>query len=260
MLPLCLTTAPVFQNPNVQTCSIATGAKTNSRINCLPPERSSKSQKTTRSGTEEGKAISIHGNAVERGTAFEHMVLDVLKQMSFQIARVGGPGDKGIDFRGIWQLSALQQVPVIGQCKYAKQRVNSKYFRELEGSLSREAKSTLGVFVSHSGYTPACIKYALMAPFPMLIAVVSDGVMKSALLNASGRALLPNLVIGERLTPSCMESRKKGSTTKEHSSSSSSKSTALSSSPTPASVYFYLSSCSESNDDQSHLTPLQIPL
>ena len=39
--------------------------------------------------------MSIHGNAVERGTAFEHMVLDVLKQMSFQIARVGGPGDKG---------------------------------------------------------------------------------------------------------------------------------------------------------------------
>ncbi|KAL9963803.1 hypothetical protein ACROYT_G027348 [Oculina patagonica] len=88
----------------------------------------------------------------EFGRHFEAVVVQSLRKYSFDVAVCGGPKDRGIDFRGVWRLKA-SSVRVIGQCKRYKRRLGPKHVRELEGTLTHEAKGTLGIIVTECGYS-----------------------------------------------------------------------------------------------------------
>jgi len=86
----------------------------------------------------------------EFGRHFEELVVQSLRKYSFDVAVCGGPKDRGIDFRGVWLLKA-SSVPVIGQCRRHKKRLGPKHVRELVGTLTHEAKGTLGIIVTECG-------------------------------------------------------------------------------------------------------------
>lgn len=86
----------------------------------------------------------------EFGRHFEELVVQSLRKYSFDVAVCGGPKDRGIDFRGIWLLKT-SSVPVIGQCRRYKKRLGPKHVRELVGTLTHEAKGTLGIIVTECG-------------------------------------------------------------------------------------------------------------
>ena len=87
----------------------------------------------------------------EFGRHFEELVVHSLRKYSFDVAVCGGPKDRGIDFRGVWQLRA-SSVPVIGQCRRYQKRLGPKHVRELVGTLTHEAKGTLGIIVTECGW------------------------------------------------------------------------------------------------------------
>eukprot|EP01104_Vermistella_antarctica_P007032 TRINITY_DN17768_c0_g1_i1.p1 TRINITY_DN17768_c0_g1~~TRINITY_DN17768_c0_g1_i1.p1 ORF type:complete len:263 (+),score=8.48 TRINITY_DN17768_c0_g1_i1:194-982(+) len=157
---------------------------------------------------------------VSRGTEFEELVVDSLRRFAFDIQRTGGPGDKGIDFRGTWQLPPELKVPVIGQCKFSSRRLKAMYIRELEGVLSHHAPGTLGLLISSVGFSEAATSYfQLPRSLPVMLGVVnSSGDLALLKLNAAAKALLPHLTLATRhvVTSSEEEGRQPGNEQAAH--------------------------------------------
>lgn len=84
------------------------------------------------------------------GHNFEMVAVHCLRKNRMNIWMCGGPGDRGVDFRGVWCLQS-SQVNIIGQCKCYKRKLGAVHLRELEGTLSHELHNTLGVIVTNIG-------------------------------------------------------------------------------------------------------------
>jgi hypothetical protein len=106
------------------------------------------------------------------GTYYEYATQALLRRYGFEVDRVGGRGDRGVDLRGVWRIRTATaggdpagtdsdsssktenqtEVPVIVQCKRLKSKVGPNLIRELEGALAGRG-NTLGVLVGTQGAT-----------------------------------------------------------------------------------------------------------
>lgn len=84
------------------------------------------------------------------GDSFEIFTVKSLKKHGMEINLCGGPGDRGVDFRGNWNLQS-RSVKTIGQCRFSKRKLGPVHLRELEGTLSHEQGNTLGMIVTNIG-------------------------------------------------------------------------------------------------------------
>ena len=90
-------------------------------------------------------------SAAIRGRNFELHAINVLKRIGLQLTHCGGAYDKGVDFRGYWNLSNTNQLKVVGDCKNFKIACGPVYVRSLSGTLDREPEDTIGILVSRKG-------------------------------------------------------------------------------------------------------------
>lgn len=92
-------------------------------------------------------------SSVARGTRYEHLCLEVLRQMfGMELERTGGAGDRGIDLRGWWvpkaaadQEHSRQRIRILAQCKCQDEggkKMGPVLIREMEGVMLRNASST----------------------------------------------------------------------------------------------------------------------
>lgn len=98
------------------------------------------------------------------GTFYEYATQSLLRRYGFELDRVGGRGDRGVDLRGVWKIATEDitageeqrktqlKIPVIIQCKRLKSKVGPNLIRELEGALAG-GENTLGVLVGTRGAT-----------------------------------------------------------------------------------------------------------
>lgn len=93
---------------------------------------------------------------------FEDIVLDVLYKMGYgksttDLARVGGPGDAGID--GVISLDRLGLEKVYVQAKRWQSPVGRPEVQAFYGALAGQ-KATKGVFITTSTFTPQAVDFA----------------------------------------------------------------------------------------------------
>ncbi len=98
------------------------------------------------------------GPAYEKGVAFEHRCLSVLKAMGYEVTRVGGSGDGGIDIRAK-DATPLRSSSIIVQCKDQKQSISEPKVRELYGLIVSEGVHK-GVFMTTADFTAPARKFA----------------------------------------------------------------------------------------------------
>ncbi|KAL0479416.1 hypothetical protein AKO1_015085 [Acrasis kona] len=134
----------------------------------------------------------------KQGFLYEEESISVLNnKYSFNVAKVdlvGASGDRGIDFKGVFQTDRM--VPVIGQCKREKKPVSIKIVRELEGTLSQYAPVDVftGVLVSFSGFSKQAKRHASQSNYPLILTVMRDDALIDWILNEKSRqAVGPNL-------------------------------------------------------------------
>jgi hypothetical protein len=71
------------------------------------------------------------------GTHYEYSIAAALRPLGFDLRRVGGQSDKGIDLLGTWNVpSAPENLPlrVLLQCKAYTAKIGPQFIRELEGA------------------------------------------------------------------------------------------------------------------------------
>ncbi|KAH9908711.1 hypothetical protein F4778DRAFT_360508 [Xylariomycetidae sp. FL2044] len=126
------------------------------------------------------------------GTHYEYAVAAALTPLGFELRRVGGAGDNGIDLLGRWRVpSSLGPLPVLLQCKYAGERtgVRPSAVRELEGafvgappgwrrssSSSRESgRGCLAFLVAHKPATRGILAALGRSEWPLGFVCCSSG-------------------------------------------------------------------------------------
>ena len=100
------------------------------------------------------------------GTYYEYVTQALLRKYGFELTRVGGRGDRGVDLKGIWRIVTAGgptkkdkvelEIPVVVQCKRLKGKVGPNLIRELEGAVATGKKgggNTMGVLVGTRGAT-----------------------------------------------------------------------------------------------------------
>jgi hypothetical protein len=113
-----------------------------------------------------------------------------------------------VDLRGEWTLPSnevgsnpLQNllIKAIVQCKNEQAVVGPKYIRELEGTLLREDKGTIGLLSASEGFTAAAHKQFDTSSLPMILLKVPDDVERqlemAIWLNLKTRQAWPGLVV-----------------------------------------------------------------
>ena len=100
-------------------------------------------------------------SAVYTGTLYEYVILQKLLTFGFDLVRVGGAGDAGIDLLGYWHLPMRQEpLKVLVQCKRLSKsgQVKPSMIRELEAvfggaPVQWRAEDTIGVLVGTKSAT-----------------------------------------------------------------------------------------------------------
>ncbi|KAI9769816.1 MAG: hypothetical protein M1840_003810 [Geoglossum simile] len=71
------------------------------------------------------------------GTLYEYTVASALRRLGFELSRVGGRADGGIDLLGTWGLAGQgRAMPTLVQCKSSKRAAGPSVVRELEGAFA----------------------------------------------------------------------------------------------------------------------------
>ncbi|KAL5594674.1 hypothetical protein BROUX41_001590 [Berkeleyomyces rouxiae] len=116
------------------------------------------------------------------GTYYEYLVSDTLADYGFDLRRIGGACDGGIDLLGVWQPpSAKTPLHVLVQCKGGDQAVGPRLIRELEGAFVSapagwRGDNVLGIFASESAATKGMRDAMVRSKWPMAaITCTSDG-------------------------------------------------------------------------------------
>ncbi|KAJ1650561.1 hypothetical protein IWQ61_008668 [Dispira simplex] len=123
------------------------------------------------------------------GQVYEHAVVHALKAIGLDTYRTGRAGDRGIDFRATWHWPPpTTGLPVVGQCKFSRksqgQETNPSMrvpmgtvlpttVRDLEGTLTHEDRSTLGMLVSNQRFGLGAIRQAMGSQLPLLLLTLS---------------------------------------------------------------------------------------
>ena len=94
----------------------------------------------------------------EKGVAFEHRCLALLKAMGYEVIHVGTSGDGGIDIRAK-DTTPLRGSSIIVQCKDQKQPISEPRVREFYGLVASEGVNK-GVFMTTADFTAPARKFA----------------------------------------------------------------------------------------------------
>lgn len=120
------------------------------------------------------------------------MVLDALRRYGFDLTRVGGTLDYGIDLIGTW--NAVPPLPrpfrAVVQCKALRTKAGPNHIRELEGSFRGspagwQGDGVLGIFASTREATKGVRDSLAKSRYPLMwfLVGVEDGDVKQALWN-----------------------------------------------------------------------------
>ena len=98
-----------------------------------------------------------HASTTFAGTYYEYATQERLRSYGFDLTRVGGRGDRGVDLKGSWTIATEgdkieSKLQVIVQCKRLRTKVGPNLIRELEGALAGRS-NTLGVLVGTKSAT-----------------------------------------------------------------------------------------------------------
>ncbi|ETS83731.1 hypothetical protein PFICI_05607 [Pestalotiopsis fici W106-1] len=129
------------------------------------------------------------------GTHYEYTVAASLKRFGFELRRVGGAGDYGIDLLGSWSVpSTPQPLRVLLQCKASsatsKARIGPATIRELEGAFvgappGWRGSNVLGLLVTQKAATKGVVDSLGRSRWPMgFISCLSDGSVQQMIWNA----------------------------------------------------------------------------
>lgn len=131
------------------------------------------------------------------GTRYEYIVLDSLcRYYGFDLTRVGGVLDDGIDLIGTW--NATPPLPrsfrVLVQCKALRSKAGPNHIRELEGSFlgspaGWQGDGVLGIFASTREATRGVRDALAKSRYPLIwfLVGIEDGDVKQALWNQKAR-------------------------------------------------------------------------
>lgn len=145
------------------------------------------------------------------GTHYEYTVAATLMEYGFNLRRVGGAGDFGIDLLGTWSVpSAQAPLRVILQCKASsstsKARIGPATIRELEGAFvgappGWRGSSVVGLLVTQKAATKGVRESIGRSRWPMgFVSCSSDGHVQQMIWNAKAEEEgLMGLGVGVRL-------------------------------------------------------------
>ncbi|KAK8042627.1 hypothetical protein PG994_013110 [Apiospora phragmitis] len=126
------------------------------------------------------------------GTHYEYQVASTLKRLGFDLKRVGGRGDFGIDLIGAWVVpSSPNPLRVIIQCKAAgtKTMLGPRLIRELEGAFigappGWRGEGVIGLLVAQKPATKGVRDSLGRSRWPMgFISCLPDGTVQQMLWN-----------------------------------------------------------------------------
>ncbi|KAK8105922.1 uncharacterized protein PG998_003607 [Apiospora kogelbergensis] len=126
------------------------------------------------------------------GTHYEYQVASTLKRLGFDLKRVGGRGDFGIDLIGAWTVpSSPRPLRVIMQCKAAatKTMIGPRLIRELEGAFvgappGWRGEGVVGLLVAQKPATKGVRDSLGRSRWPMgFISCLPDGKVQQMLWN-----------------------------------------------------------------------------
>ncbi|EAW14182.1 uncharacterized protein ACLA_072150 [Aspergillus clavatus NRRL 1] len=126
------------------------------------------------------------------GTHYEYTVQQTLRRSAFDLHRVGGRDDAGIDLVGTWHLPQHEHpLRVFVQCKSLKTKLGPNLVRELEGTFRQSAPvgwrgvAKVGVLVGPREATKGVREAMARSAWPVLWMMVErDGELRQALWNA----------------------------------------------------------------------------
>jgi hypothetical protein len=126
------------------------------------------------------------------GTQYEYTVVDALKRLGYNVRRVGGRSDGGIDLVGTWSVpSTPEALRVLIQCKATAQntKVGPHLIRELEGTfvaapVGWRGPGVLGVLTAQKPATKGMRESLGRSRWPMgYISCSKDGRVEQMLWN-----------------------------------------------------------------------------
>ncbi|KAK8079925.1 hypothetical protein PG997_007743 [Apiospora hydei] len=126
------------------------------------------------------------------GTHYEYQVASTLRRLGFDVKRVGGRGDFGIDLIGTWVVpSSPRPLRVIMQCKAAatKTMIGPRLIRELEGAFvgappGWRGDGVIGLLVAQKPATKGVRDSLGRSRWPMgFISCLPDGKVQQMLWN-----------------------------------------------------------------------------
>lgn len=118
--------------------------------------------------------------------------------MGFNLTRVGGRNDRGVDLHGAWTPPTSRGLPVRAplevyvQCKVERCRAGPKYMRELEGTINAThtpLTPPIGILASTTPCTPGLRQHMMLSRLPLAYCCIEPhrrgGFLLQFLWNAS---------------------------------------------------------------------------
>ena len=119
-------------------------------------------------------------STVYRGTKYEYICLNTLTRLGFNLQRVGGAHDAGIDLEGTWHLPTLAApLQAVVQCKFlTKKGISPVLVRELEGTFTGRStgseRVTVRVLCTPSLATKAVREVVGKCSDPIMLVVIDN--------------------------------------------------------------------------------------
>jgi hypothetical protein len=136
---------------------------------------------------------SVFISTVESGTMYELYVQSLLnKKYNFNLERVGGSRDRGIDLIG-----SYFEIPIVVQCKYYSGYLSPNFIRELQGVVTsqnadRVNSNWLGLLVCNNGVKEGSLEFlrASNTPLGLLILEIGEEYFRGCIFNNSAKKLI----------------------------------------------------------------------
>ncbi|OKL57591.1 hypothetical protein UA08_07272 [Talaromyces atroroseus] len=131
------------------------------------------------------------------GTRYEYTVQSSLRRFAFDLTRIGGRDDAGIDLVGTWHIPGREYAPIriVAQCKALRTKLGPNLVRELEGAFRHSpigwrTTEKLAMLISSREATKGVRDTLTRSPYPLFwMMMESDGAIKQVLWNSKAEDL-----------------------------------------------------------------------
>lgn len=114
------------------------------------------------------------------------------RQLQFELSRVGGAHDRGVDLMGVTRTP--QRLSLVVQCKCESKKLSPRHVRELQGTLVQHLDSsgmTIALLASSQGFTSSTVAEAIASRLPLsLVHISTNGTLHNCLFNNAASLLL----------------------------------------------------------------------